>query len=81
MENNRLALKPLILEAEEAHKSGVIVYDELNNAKLKLPSGEIVIITPEKQFDLTQATIFGLNERLTNGKDIQPSLIRQRAVG
>lgn len=65
MENSRLVLKPLIFEAEEAHKNEVVIYDEFNNAKLKLPSGVAVIIPPEKQFDLTQATIFGLNERLT----------------
>jgi molybdopterin/thiamine biosynthesis adenylyltransferase len=65
MDNNRLALKPLIFEAEEGHNNGVIIYDEFNNAKLKLPSGVTVIIPQEKQFDLTQATIFGLNERLT----------------
>ena len=65
MENNRLVLKPLIFEAEQAHKNEVIIYDNFSNAKIKLPSGDMVIVPPEKQFDLTQATIFGLNERLT----------------
>lgn len=65
MSSQRLFAKPLILDAEEAHKNGVVVYDKDNNASLKLPSGSVVVIPPDKQFDLTQATIFGLNERLT----------------
>lgn len=65
MSNQRLFAKPLILDAEEAHKNGVIVYDNDNSASLKLSSGKVVVIPPDKQFDLTQATIFGLNERLT----------------
>ncbi len=62
---NRLIAKPFILEAAEAHRNGIVIYDANNNASLKLSSGEIAVIPPNKQFDLTQATIFGLNERLT----------------
>jgi molybdopterin/thiamine biosynthesis adenylyltransferase len=65
MNNQRLNGKPFIIEAEEAHKNGVVVYDTDNNASLTLPSGNVVVIPPDKQFDLTQATVFGLNERLT----------------
>ena len=65
MSHYRLSSKPLIIETEQAHKNGVVVYDVDNNASLTLPSGDVVMIPPEKQFDLTQATIFGLNERLT----------------
>ncbi|TSC83752.1 MAG: UBA/ThiF-type NAD/FAD binding protein [Parcubacteria group bacterium Gr01-1014_13] len=61
----RLSLKPIILEAAEAHKNKTIIYDDANNAVLNLSGAEQIIIPPEKQFDLTQATIFGLNERLT----------------
>ncbi len=62
---SRLYLKPIILEAEEAHKNKTVVYDEKGNVALRLPGAEPVTVPPEKQFDLTQATIFGLNERLT----------------
>ena len=61
----RLFLKPIILEAAEAHKNKTIIYDDAGNAVLNLSRAEQVVIPPEKQFDLTQATIFGLNERLT----------------
>ncbi len=63
--NKRLVLKPVVLEAEQAHKDGMIAYDADGNVALKLSSGKIIAIPPQKQFDLTQATIFGLNERLT----------------
>lgn len=65
MNNQRLSSKPFIVEAEEAHKNGLVIYDKNNNATVILPSGDVVLIPPDKQFDLTQATIFGLNERLT----------------
>ncbi len=65
MDSNRLFLKPIILEASEAHKNKVVVYDSVGNATLNLSEVDPIIIPAEKQFDLTQATIFGLNERLT----------------
>ncbi len=61
----RLKLKPIIFEAVEAHKNKMVIYDKAGNVRLKLSGTEPVTIPPEKQFDLTQATIFGLNERLT----------------
>lgn len=58
-------LKPIIFEAADAHKNKKVIYDEAGNVILKLSETESMIIPPAKQFDLTQATIFGLNERLT----------------
>lgn len=65
MNAERLPSKPFIIEAESAHKNGVVSYDINNNTRLKVSPEEIFTIPPDKQFDLTQATIFGLNERLT----------------
>lgn len=62
---NRLYTKPLIIEAEKAHQTGVVAYDAAGTVSLKISETETVIIPPSQQFDLTQATIFGLNERLT----------------
>lgn len=62
---DRLTLKPIIFSAEQAHKDKTLLYDESGNAILKLSGLEPVNVPAAKQFDLTQATIFGLNERLT----------------
>ncbi len=56
--------KPLLFDAGEAHKQGTVTYDEKKNLILQLEGVETVV-PPERQFDLTQATLFGLNERLT----------------
>lgn len=57
---------PRLFEAASAHKDGIITYAEDGTAMLHLPEGGNPIHIPrERQFDLTQATIFGLNERLT----------------
>ncbi len=61
----RLKFKPIIWEAEQAHKDGAVIYNADGSAELKFSANKKVTVPPEKQFDLTQATIFGLNERLT----------------
>lgn len=90
MTQQRLSLKPIIIEVERAHRDGVVVYDEAGNAHINIPSSIAVTIPPEKQFDLTQATIFGLNERLTmaatspvlsaNGKTLREEFNEEWAV-
>src|SRR3989344_551929 len=63
MQNDHLATKPIVWRAE----------DLFNQQAIKIEGGEICIrynevwlrFPPQAQFDLTQATIFGLNERLT----------------
>lgn len=64
MSANRLKLKPMIWEAETAHKNGVVSFGADGAAIIKL-DGQNLTVPLEKQFDVTQATIFGLNERLT----------------
>ena len=62
--SSRLNGKPFVIEAQAAHASGVVRF---------LPDGQAIVTYFEKEFivpvrqqyDLTQATIFGLNERLT----------------
>lgn len=60
----RAHYKPVVLDAATAHKRGMVQFDEDGTAHLFL-DGERVTIPITHQFDLTQATIFGLNERLT----------------
>lgn len=55
----------MVIEAEVAHKNKIVSYDNTENAIVQLANGQTVTVPREKQFDLTQATIFGLNERLT----------------
>ena len=62
--NQSFAGKPLLFDAVMAHKNKLITFLTNGSAKLKLP-GHAVVIPPDQQYDLTQATIFGLNERLT----------------
>jgi len=57
--------KPLLLEATKAHKGKSITYRRDGTACLR-HHHKTIIIPPDHQFDLTQATIFGLNERLTS---------------
>lgn len=61
---SRFALKPYLIDAKTAHRKGVVTYARNKTATLKTRSG-IFKIPPDHQYDLTQATIFGLNERLT----------------
>lgn len=62
----RLVGKPILFDAKEAHSSQTISFDEKGNAALTLKNGETVTVAPSHQFDLTQGTIFGLNERITS---------------
>ena len=59
-----MALKPHIWEAVQAHRDGVVTYKKNGTAVVKY-DGKKFAVLPEHQYDLTQATIFGLNERLT----------------
>ena len=56
--------KPVLLDAPAAHADGRIHFHTNGVAVLKIGKDRFFIL-PEQQFDLTQATIFGLNERLT----------------
>lgn len=62
--DSALAGRPFTIEAAKAHIKKIITYSKDGTARLHL-GGETKIIPPDNQFDLTQATIFGLNERLT----------------
>ena len=62
---SRLLFKPYSIDVQTAHKEGVVTYKEDGIAILKIPNGEQYIVPLANQYDLTQATIFGLNERLT----------------
>lgn len=57
--------KPLIFNAKSAHRIKKVLYTNDGTAILKINKGKIVKIPPDHQYDLTQATMFGLNERLT----------------
>ncbi len=61
----RLSGKPLIYDAKDATKNGLIRHDKDGNIHLS-HEGQEISIPPEHQFDLTQGTIFGLNERITS---------------
>ncbi len=56
--------KPILFNAAEAHASQAIRYEEDGTAIL-VRNGETIRIPRANQFDLTQGTVFGLNERLT----------------
>lgn len=60
-----LPLKPYLFKASEAHKNKRIVFLKNGSAKILINHKETVIVPRSSQYDLTQATIFGLNERLT----------------
>ena len=61
---SRLTDKPLIEEAAKAHSLGLVRYAGNGNAIITI-NGTEYLVPPSHQYDLTQATIFGLNERLT----------------
>ncbi|MEK7560438.1 MAG: ThiF family adenylyltransferase [Patescibacteria group bacterium] len=61
----RLAGKPLLLDVTRAHRTGRLRYQKDGSAVLRITPAKNALIPPANQFDLTQATIFGLNERLT----------------
>ncbi len=60
----RLIGKPWIEEAVKAHSLGLVRYTGGGDAIVAV-SGTEHLVPPSHQYDLTQATIFGLNERLT----------------
>ncbi len=60
----RLIGKPIIWEAIRAHREGIVRY-RLDRSAMVQWAGVTVIIPPRSQYDITQPTIFGLNERLT----------------
>lgn len=57
--------KPALIPAALAHKTKQVSYAKDGTALVKLPNKPVIRISPDHQYDLTQATIFGLNERLT----------------
>ncbi len=59
-----LAEKPVLIDARRAHQTGIVSYTKNGTAVLKVQR-TTYRIPPVHQYDLTQATIFGLNERLT----------------
>lgn len=59
-----LAMKPALFDARRAHQTGKLSYTKNRIAVLKT-KGTTYRIPLQHQYDLTQATIFGLNERLT----------------
>jgi hypothetical protein len=63
---SRLLGKPFVLDAKRAHKTGAVTYKKNGHALVHFPIMPAAVdVPPSQQFDLTQATIFGLNERLT----------------
>jgi len=64
MHSSILPYKPLLFTARDAHARGLISY--LRNGTAVVRIGKDAVRVPrDHQYDLTQATIFGLNERLT----------------
>lgn len=59
------AHKPYCIEAAAAHRKKIITY-RANGTALLHKDHSVIAIPLDHQFDLTQATIFGLNERLTS---------------
>lgn len=58
--------RTFVITAREAHDAKVIVYEDDGTAVFRHPNTGIIERIPRtRQYDLTQATIFGLNERLT----------------
>lgn len=61
---NRFVQKPYVLEGKMAVANNLI--KKGNNGELQIfYNNNWIVILPSNQFDLTAATIFGLNERLT----------------
>jgi molybdopterin/thiamine biosynthesis adenylyltransferase len=65
VKNKPLSNEPILFESNIAHKESTILYLPNGEAKVRTPQGDVVVPLSQ-QFDLTQATIFGLNERLTS---------------
>lgn len=69
MTTNRLQFKPFVISATEAHAQGVIRFQADKSAIVRDLSGNEFIVLDTQQYDLTQSTIFGLNQRLTNNSN------------
>lgn len=65
MQQSHTIGKPLLIPAAASHRTKRVQYKKDGTAMLSLGKGQVVAIPKSKQYDLTQATIFGLNERLT----------------
>lgn len=63
--DNYFFSKPLVFNAKSAHRIKKVIYAKDGAAILKIDKGKTVKVPPDHQYDLTQATMFGLNERLT----------------
>lgn len=63
--DKRLLGKPLLLDVLCAHRKGVVRYLKNGTALVKVDHKKFIHVPKSNQYDLTQATIFGLNERLT----------------
>ncbi|GIX06324.1 MAG: hypothetical protein KatS3mg115_0727 [Candidatus Poribacteria bacterium] len=57
--------KPLLLEAARAHQTKQVAYEPDGTAWVTDSEGRKHRVPPDRQYDVTQATMFGLNERLT----------------
>lgn len=60
-----LIQRPYLIQAVIAHRKKIVTYRKNGTAEVR-KGGNVIIIPRKNQFDLTQATIFGLNERLTS---------------
>lgn len=61
----RLSGRPLLYDAAAAHANNRIRYRKNGTAVISIAKGREARAPKDNQYDLTQATIFGLNERLT----------------
>ncbi len=65
--NNRLKQKPFLIDAQKAHDEKIVTYTTEGEVLIKIPEdAEPIRVPKHQQYDLTQGTIFGLNERLTS---------------
>lgn len=56
--------KPLCIEAKKAHAEHLVWFDDTNQAHIVF-EGKERVVGPAHQYNLIEATLFGLNERLT----------------
>lgn len=57
-------LKPFCIDAKVAHEQKIVWYDNEKNAHIRIDEQEFTV-PPSHQYSLLEATLFGLNERLT----------------
>jgi len=58
--------KPRLFDAPTAHRLGQISFQADGTAVIRHEGGRTSCIPPSSQYDVTQPTMFGLNERLTS---------------